>query len=139
MTEIKLLSDPMTGPEDEVLEDALKNNYKLFREFAGKAGEKNLTLEWHYYLDGKSWLCKVLNKKKNLCWLSVWNTGFKLTFYFMERALAGFYELDISDDIKKTAAETKSTGKFLPVMLLVKNKKIMNDALKLLDYKKKLK
>jgi len=137
--EVKLLTDPLVAPDDKVLEAALGKNFKLFTEFRNIISVNNLVLEWHYYNDGKQWLCKTLNKKKNLCWLSVWNTGFKLTFYFLERAIGGVYSLDISDEIKAISKETKTAGKSHPVMFIVKNKKLMNDSLKILAYKKDLK
>jgi len=139
MTENKILTDPMVKPEDDVLEKALGKNYRLYCEFTDKIKTKNLIPEWHYYNDGKSWLGKILYKKKNLCWLSVWNTGFKLTFYFTEKTLTGVYTLEIDDEIRKTAKETKFIGKLSPIMLLIKNKKVMSDAIKLLEYKMTLK
>lgn len=36
-----------------------------------------LSPEWRYYNDGKSWLCKMLSKKKNLFWLSIWEGCFR--------------------------------------------------------------
>lgn len=127
----------MIKPEAGVLENALGKHYRLYAEFIGKITAQQLVPEWNYYNDGKSWLCKILNKKKNLCWLSVWNTGFKLTFYFTEKTIDGVYAL--SDDIKNTAREVKSTGKLLPIILLIKNKKILQDGIKLLEYKMTLK
>jgi len=109
----------MTEPGNNVLENGLGKNYKLFKEFDEKIRGMNLIPEWHYYNDGKSWLCKVLNKKKNLCWLSVWNTGFKLTFYFTEKTLGGIFELDISEDIKKKGRDVNKLGKLIPVLFFV--------------------
>ena len=83
-----ILTDPMVNPENDVLENALGKNYNRYKEFIDKINAQNLIVEWNYYNDGKSWLGKILNKKKNLCWLSVWNTGFKLTFYFTEKTTA---------------------------------------------------
>jgi len=137
--EKQILTDPMIKPDNTVLEAVLGKKYLLYKEFVEKISLINLFPEWHYYNDGKSWLCKILNKKKNLCWLSVWNTGFKLTFFFTEKTIDGVYELDISDEIKKTAQEAKSLGKLLPVVFLVKNKKSINDGIKLLEYKMTLK
>jgi len=135
--EIQIFKDPMVKPNNENLETALGKNHKIFTEFEKKTAEQNLVLEWNYYNDGKSWLCKILHKKKNFGWLSVWNTGFKITFYFPEKAINGVYELDISEEIKITAKEAKPVGKSHPVSFLIKNKKIMNDALKILEYKRK--
>ena len=136
--ETQFLKDPLVEPDNKVLEAALGKHYTLFTEFEKKIAEQDLVLEWNYYNDGKSWLCKILHKKKNYGWLSVWNTGFRITFYFPEKAINGVYELDISDDIKTAAKETKQVGKSHPVMLLIKTKKIMNDAIKILEYKRKL-
>ena len=139
MTEKQLLLDPMLDPDDKILEAALGKSYERFKAFEKKINEQNTFLEWHYYNDAKSWLCKVLNKKKNLCWLSVWSTGFKLSFYFPERVMDGFFELDIDGEIKKAAKERKPVGKSRHIFMLVKNNKIMNDALKLLEFKMKIK
>ena len=128
----------MTTPDSNVLEGALGKDYKLYEQFAEKINAKKLTLEWNYYNDGKSWLCKTLNKKKNMCWLSIWNTGFKLTFYFTEKTMPGVYNLEISDELMETAKEAKPAGKLLPIILSIKSKKNLNDG-KLLEYKMTLK
>ena len=137
--ETKILNDPKVKPENKVLEAALGKNYSLYSEYVNKTKGLDLVLEWNYYNDGKQWLCKTLNKKKNLCWLSVWNTGFKVTFYFPDKAIDGVYELPISEEIKKQAAEMKPTGKSHPVLVPVKNKKWLGDVLKILVYKMGLK
>ena len=137
--ENKILTDPMIKPENAVLENALGKNFKKYMEFVNKINAKNLVLEWNYYNDGKSWLGKILNKKKNLGWLSVWNTGFKLTFFFTEKTIDGIYNLDIDETIKNSAKEIKPTGKLFPIIILAENKKKLNDGLKILEYKMQLK
>ncbi|MCL2765956.1 MAG: DUF3788 domain-containing protein [Treponema sp.] len=137
--ENQLLLDPAVKPESSVLENALGKKYGLFMDFSNKLNEQNLFIEWNYYNDGKSWLGKLLFKKKNLCWISVWNTGFKVTIFFTEKTISGFHELKIDDEIKNTAKNTKQTGKLIPVILLIGSKKRLNDCLKILEYKKQLK
>jgi len=117
----------------------LGKKYKTFENFVSKITEMGLVLEWNYYKDQKCWLCKVLNKKKNICWLSIWNTGFKLTFYFTEKTIGGLFELEIDVKIKNIAKEMKPVGKLRPVLFLVENNKIIKDSLKLLEYKIQLK
>jgi len=137
--ENKILTDPTVKPDSKVLENALGKNFKRFNQFITKINEKNIFLEWHYYNDGKSWLGKLLFKKKNLCWLSIWNTGFKLTIFFTEKTIGGVQELEIDDEIKKMAKNSKPMGNLLPVILLVSNKNKMNDGMRVLEYKKGLK
>ena len=71
-----LLLDPMVNPDNDVLKATLRKGYNIYQEFAEKINDKKLVLEWNYYNDQKSWICKVLQKKKNMCWISIWNTGF---------------------------------------------------------------
>ena len=133
--EVLQLPDPMTVPNSMVLKEILGNKYKTFENFESKITEMGLILEWNYYKDSKAWLCKVLNKKKNICWLSVWNTGFKLTFYFTEKTISGVLDLEIDNKIKTIAKEMKPIGKLRPLLFLVENNKIINDSIKLLEYK----
>ena len=133
--EQQLLTDPLVNPDEAVLESALGKKYAVYRDFTAMLGEQNLVPEWHYYKDTKSWLGKVLHKKKNLCWLSVWNTGLRMTFYFPEKALEGFYRLAINDAVKQSARETKRVGKSQPVLLLLSSKNMLKEALAILRYK----
>ena len=129
----------MEDPDDNVLETALGKKYKIYQTFVDKINEINLALEWNYYKDGKNWLCKILNKKKNIAWLSVWDTGFKLTFYFSEKTIEGIYELGIDNQIKKATKEIKPVGKLRPLIIMIENSKIVKDAIEILKYKMQLK
>ena len=62
--ENQIFTDPMVKPNNKILEKTLGKNYKLYEEFETKINELKLTLDWNYYNDGKSWLCKILNKKE---------------------------------------------------------------------------
>jgi hypothetical protein len=138
--EIQILKDPMVYPTDAVLEASLGKYYKVYQEFEKKINEINLKLEWHYYINfGKIWICKVLNKDKNMCFLSIWNTGFKLEIYFTNKTLDGIYELEINKEIKKAAKEMKPMGKLRPIIFSVENGETINDAIKIFEYKMKLK
>jgi hypothetical protein len=136
--ENQILTDPKVKPETDILENALGKNYNIYEDFVNKINAQNLNIEWNYYNDEKSWLAKILNKKKNLCWLSIWNTGFKLTFYFTEKTIKGIYELDIGNEIKY-GSKIKPIGKLFPIILLAENKKVIDDGLKILEYKMRLK
>ena len=137
--ENQILIDPMVKPDNNVLQNVLGKNFKRFSKFLDKINDKKLILEWNYYKDGKCWLGKVLNKKKNLCWLSVWNTGFKLTFYFTEKTVNGINELEIEEETKIFTKINKPIGKLIPIIILIGNEKALNDGVKIIDYKMGLK
>jgi hypothetical protein len=110
-----LLNEQTIFPSNEVLKAFLAESYSAFEQLSEiLTNEHSLVLEWNYYKDGHSWLCKVLNRKKNLFWLSVWDKFFKATFYFTEKYLESFAALDISESLKEGLCRAKPTGRLLP-------------------------
>jgi hypothetical protein len=137
---MKILADSSLYPDKRVLAEALgEENYSLFVKFAEQMETLNLTLEWRYYNDGKEWLCKILNKKKNLGWLSIWENSFRVTVFLTAKTINGFHALAISDEIKTYAKEAKPTGKLIPTITTINTESVIDDMLKILEYKKQLK
>lgn len=139
--ETMVLNEPGISPTKKVLEHALGKTYEVYKELMDTVSGTNYQLipQWHYYNDGKAWLCKVQYKKKTVFWLSVWERYFKITFYFTEKNSKGIFELDIDENIKKNFKEHKFIGKLLPLVLIINKKSQLEDALKIIDYKKRLK
>lgn len=137
--ETMLLCDAAVNPDDKVLEAALAGNYGRYRQLCAALAEKNLTMTWRYYNDGKQWLCRVLNKKKTVCWLSVWDAGFKTTFYFTESTITGVRDLAVRGAVKALTVDVRNIGKLFPLILLVDSDAMLADALAVIDYKKSLK
>jgi hypothetical protein len=139
--ETMVLKEPKVAPTKKVLENALGKTYEVYEELMDTITGKSYELipEWHYYNDGKAWLCKVQYKKKTVFWLSVWDHYFKMAFYFTEKNSKGIFELDINENIKKSFAEHKPFGKMLPLVLPINKKSQLKDALKIVEYKKRLK
>jgi hypothetical protein len=134
-----LLTDPNILPENDMLENILGKQYKYYQKFLKKLNENKLIKEWNYYKDGKSWLCKILNKKKTVCWLSIKNTGINLSFYFTEKNINGVKELEIDEKIKGMVHKTKNVGKLLPIIYVIDNNKKIDDVMKIMEYKMKIK
>jgi hypothetical protein len=139
-TEKPLLREEIIYPTNEVLKSVLCDSYVVFEELTSKiTNDFGLILEWNYYKDQQSWLCKVLNKKKNVFWLSVWDKFFKATFFFTEKHLEGFSMLDVSENIKENLCMSKPIGKLLPLLLDINSKNQLEDLLKIVEFKKSLK
>lgn len=136
-----ILNNSEIFPSDEVLSEALKNTFSFYQEFTNEIKSDNLQLntEWNFYKDGKSWLCKITNKKKTVCWLSVWDSYFKLGFYFNEKNHKGVLDLEISDDIKNSFISSPKIGKLLPLTFEVKDNSQFEDLFKIIKYKKSCK
>ncbi len=133
--EAMVLKDKNVFPTEEVLEKVLEKSYPAFEELGNALAGLGLKLEWNYYNDGKSWLCKMLLKKKNLGWLSVWNGFFKTTFYFTEKHLEGIAGLDIAEQIKENFCRAKPIGKLIPMVIDIRHKEQLKDVLTIIQYK----
>jgi len=136
--ELQLLREQEIFPSKEVLQDVLGEIYDVWTEMETRVtqSELSLTLDWNYYRDGKSWLCKVCHKKKTVFWLSVWKGCFKTTFFFLERHLKDIADLDISEQIKEEFCRMKPVGKLLPMVINIDKQEQLVDLLKIVKFKK---
>lgn len=138
--ETMVLKDPGISPSEKVLKNAMGKTCTVYEQLMTmvKAKGCDLVPEWHYYNDGKAWLCKVQYKKKTVFWLSVWSGYFKLTFYFAEKNRKGIGQLDIDPKIKESLAESNAIGKLFPLAIKIREKSQLKDVLRVIDYKKSL-
>jgi hypothetical protein len=136
-----LLTSKETFPSPEILKNALGKCYPAFDTLVANITnpQAGLALQWNYYADGKAWLCKGVYRKKTVCWLSVWDDGFKVTFYFLERHVEGLLALNIAEKIKTDFVMAKRVGKLMPLVLEICKKSPLADVLRLIEYKKGLK
>jgi hypothetical protein len=140
--EVLLLRDADLFPSADVLKDALGSNvYEIFDSFMNTItdAEYGLSYEWRYYNDGKSWLCKVSNKKKTIFWLSVWDGYFQIGFFFTEKYWEGIAALEIDETIKEDFCRMKPVGKLIPMIFKISRKEQLDDLLKVITFKKNLK
>ena len=139
--EVQLLREQGIFPSREVLQNVLGKVYDVWVELETRVtqGELALMLDWNYYRDGKSWLCKVCHKKKTVFWFSVWEGCFKTTFFFLERHLKDIAGLDISEQIKEDFCRMKPVGKLLPMVISIDRQEQLVDLLKIVKFKKETK
>ena len=133
--EVQLLREQDIFPTKEVLKHTLGRVYEVLEALETEVtdGKFALTLDWNYYRDGKSWLCKVCNKKKTVFWLSVWEGCFKTSFFFLGRHLEDIAALGIDDTCYHIE---KEWGKMIPVIFTVNDKKQIPDLMKMIEFKR---
>lgn len=136
-----LLRDAATEPTDEVLEKTLGSEmHAVYKELiAIITDEFGMEYGWRFYKDGKAWLCKVVNKKKTIFWLSLWQGYIKTSFYFTEKTSSGVLELPIDKETKDRFEKTSPAGKLIPLILDIDNKSQLDDLRQIAAYKMKLK
>jgi hypothetical protein len=139
MKEKPVLNNKDEYPDNRIIRKVLKDNFILYEELINSltTTPHDLNYEWRYYNDGKSWLCKVLNKKRTILWLSIFEGYFKVAFYFSAKTSAGINDLEIDENIKSDFEKADFIGRVKPLVINVLDKENIQDILKIANYKKK--
>lgn len=137
---VQLLRTALEEPNTDMLQKLLHKYYICYKDFINTiTTEYALTCSWNFYKDGNAWLCKIIQKKKTVCWLSVWDTGAKISFYFTEKHKDTVLSLNISEALKQQFISAKNIGKLLPLTIDLNNTSAVNDALLVTTFKMQLK
>ncbi len=104
-----------------------------------RAEHPDITESWNYYNDGKSWLLKVVQKKKTMFWLLVEKGAFRITFYFATRLTEALLASEISAERKAAIKESAASGKLKGISIKFGPRNGIQDVLTLIDLKKTLK
>ncbi len=130
----QLLTDPLIEPTEPVIAENLGEFADVYPKLSQLFDQRGYEMIWRYYRDGKSWLCKVAHgeksRKKTICWLSIWDDGVKLSFFFTEKNFP-------SNRNFHNAETPGATGKLLPIILLVQDDKYFDEIVELAEIKEK--
>ncbi len=121
------LKDKDLFPDATVLESVLGPSYSYYLTLLDLFDENDMTHEWRYYLDGRTWLCKVQKKKKTIIWMSAWPGYMQATVYVPEARIPEISALDLSERAKARIAETKHVGKSLPCIFEIRDAQAIRD------------
>jgi hypothetical protein len=94
---------------------------------------------WNYYNDGKQWLFKYVRKKKTIFWSSLLKDTFRVTFYLGNKAESVIENSDLPVSIKEEFKTAKRYGLIRPVTLIIWNEADVDNVLKMVVLKVKLK
>jgi Protein of unknown function (DUF3788) len=133
------LRDENIYPDDNILRNVLGKSYEAYTALLELFNKNDMTHEWRYYRDGKSWLFKVQKKKKTIVWMSAWSGYMKAAIYIPKRLVENVYALDISKTTKQKIEITKDIGKSKPCIFDIRDKKILEDFEEVMQYKIKCK
>ena len=132
-----LLTDEAEYPSDEVLARHLGKAKAAWDAFTARLAVdfSDALLEWRFYHDGKSWLCKVVRKKKTVCWVSIWDQAFRTTFYFTAKSDQEIDRLPIAQELRDAYRAQSSGSKLKPITIEVNSRKALADVFTLFGYK----
>ena len=140
--EIFALPDKTNVPTDDLIFSLIGERKLLWQKILTTVSEKyqNISWSWNYYIDGKQWLFKLVQKKKTIFWAAILNTGsFRVTFYFGDKAEQIIESGNLPETIKDDFRTGKRYGKIRAISILVNSEEDVTNVLKVADIKIKLK
>lgn len=143
MSEIKvhIMSDKQVIPTDDYIFSILGEKKNLWQSIMQHAFEnyKEISGNWNYYNDGKQWLFKLAQKKKTFFWASLLEGGFRITFYFGDKAEPVIENSFLPQPVKEEFKSAKRYGHIRPVTFIVNDDNDVENILKMIEIKSKLK
>lgn len=111
--EKRTLSEEAIVPDDALIFSIIKDKQIVWKEMMAYLYGNNTDINqvWKYYRDGKSWLLRVLKKKKTIFWVNILDDTFQVAFYFVDRLEPEIIKSKLSDDIKKEYLKAKRWNK----------------------------
>ena len=135
-----ILKDPSEFPTIENLAKHLSpEDLKLYQQLLEEIHKHSYQEDWNYYKDGNNWLSKILFKKKNLGWISVWETGIKVSVFFADRVWPQLVANELFSKLEANGAEIDKTGKLNAVLVPIKDEASLQTAVELVQLKKTIK
>jgi len=120
-----ILTDKNQFPTEEIIFSHIGKNKALWQSLFEyiHTNHPDISEQWRYYNDGKSWLLKVTRKVKTIFWLSLIKNSFRITFYFTDKAEEAINKSNISDELKEQFMNGKHYNKIRGLTITFKNKK----------------
>jgi hypothetical protein len=136
-----ILNDKLLKPNDEIVFAIIGDKKVLWEQIRAYLNEnqKDIFEEWKYYNDGKSWLFRVLKKKKTLFWIRVLDNTFRVGFWFGDKAEAIIEQSDLSSNLKEDFKNAKRYGLIRSLSIEMHHSGDLENVIKLIEIKLKVK
>jgi Protein of unknown function (DUF3788) len=136
-----LLTDKLIYPTDDYIFSIIGDKKVLWQSIMNHMDEnyKDSSGGWNFYNDGKRWLFKMNHKKKTIFWAAILTGTFRITFYFGNKAEPAIDGSDLPQTIKDGFRTAKRYGLIRPVSFKILNNTDVENVLKLIAIKHKIK
>jgi len=136
-----VLNDPNVQPTEELIFSIIGENSVYWEQLIEHLYENHfdITEEWRFYNDGKSWLYRTLRKKKTLYWVGIIKDTFVISFWFGDKAEPVIETSTLPDYIKEQFRNAKRYAHSRVVSIEMRSPEDLENALKLIELKAKMK
>jgi hypothetical protein len=138
--ETLVLTDKSIFPTDDLLFSIIGRNRVYWEMLLSGVHQKYPDAEelWKYYADGKSWLFRMVRKKKTLFWVGVLKGTFRVTFYFGAKAEPLILNSGLPEKIVEDFKTGKTYGKIRGISIKVQSPEDIENCLKLADIRNRI-
>ncbi len=139
MSEYSIFLEKNKKPSETDLKENLGGNYEIWKLIIDMVSAKYPAriAEWNFPGKRYGWNFRIKDKRRTIIYLLPLSGYFKVAFVYGDKALSDIYGSDISDTIKDELMESPKYGEGTGIRLSVKNRNIIPDIEKLIDYKLK--
>jgi len=136
-----MFSDKQINPTDDLIFSIIGDKSDLWKRIMMHMQDnfKDSSGEWNYYNDGKRWLFKMIWKKKTVFWIGILNDTFRVTFWFPDRAEVFIDASNLPEAIKDEFKNAKKYGLTRAVSIIMLGTTDVENVIKLIGIKVKLK
>lgn len=135
------MTDPNVQPTEELIFSIIGENSVYWEKMVDYLYENHfdITEEWRFYNDGKSWLYRSLRKKKTIYWIGVQKDTFRVSFWLGEKAEPIIEASDLPESIKEVYRNAKRFKIGRCITIEMRTPEDFNHVVKLIEIKVKLK
>jgi hypothetical protein len=136
-----LLTDKQIYPTDELIFSIIGDKKIFWQTIMSHMSNdyRDSLGQWNFYNDGKRWLFKMVYKKKTIFWAGIITDTFRITFYLGNKAEAIIENSDLPQGIKEEFKTAKKYGLIRPVTFIVNDQTAVDNVLKMIAIKSKIK
>jgi len=100
--ESNIFNDKSVKPNNEIVFSIIGDKSLLWQQIMSYLydNHKDISEEWNYYNDGKSWLFRTLKRGKTIFWIRVLSDTFRIAFWFGDKAEPIIEQSDLTENIK---------------------------------------
>ncbi|MEI8112243.1 MAG: DUF3788 family protein [Bacteroidia bacterium] len=136
-----VLTDPNVEPNSDLIFSIIGDKYNYWQKIIDYLYEnhQDITEEWRFYNDGKSWLYRTLRKKNTIYWIGIQKDTFRVSFWLSEKALPMIEASSLPDRIKEEYRNAKPFNHSRCVTVIMNLDGDFENVLKLIELKLKIK
>jgi hypothetical protein len=136
-----VLNDPAIQPTEELIYSIIGENSVYWEKIVDHLYENHtdITEEWRFYNDGKVWLYRALRKKNTIHWIGVQKDTFRISFWLSEKSIPIIESSELPERIKEEYRNAKPFNNSRCVTVVMGSEEDLENVMKLIDLKMKIK